>query len=459
MKTPVSHLITIAATLFAIDSIAQDTGRAQPPLPDLGNIHYRDPATVTAVATLAENVPMLRVNLNNFKYHGNPILCGTPGEWDEAGVGRAVVQHMGGQDWRMWYDGFCKGGAVKVGYATSKDGIHWTKYEGNPVFEASEEWEGNTTSATSVVFVNGSFYMYYWGPGHLHPPKIKRIGLAVSKDGIHWDKKGIVLDADPQILNEGTASGGTGLDAAKVVYMRQEARWYMIFTAFGACGNWNGLAESPDGVHWTKVKGPVIQVRGPHNSLSSGTERWGTLRCPFQIGSLWVGFATGIGGGWAPAAALTLDEWVTLGVSSMPSKQDYESGMLGVPYSIEVADGYYYIYYKVSGTAASIGLIRAPMHSVHQPMLLWENERITSRQTSMILEPDCGDLVIHLTSDQAGEASLLVWNPADRSWIEQEVVPVEPRRICSLVPPQHARVRLVFTPKQTPALVSAWGVQ
>lgn len=463
ISPPMKILPALASLLFVLHASAQDGGTLPQPLPNLGNIYYRDPSVVTAVVELADKVPMLQVNLNNYKYAGNPILRGTPGEWDEAGVGRAVVQHMEGQDWRMWYDGFCKGGALKVGYATSKDGIHWTKYEGNPVFEASEEWEGNTTSATSVVYANGLFYLYYWAPGHLKPPKMKRIGLAVSKDGIHWEKKGIVLDADPQILNEGTASGGTGLDAAKVVYMRQEGRWYMIFTAFGACGNWNGLAQSPDGIHWTKVKGPVIQVRGPHNSLSDGMERWGTLRCPIQIGSIWAGFATGIGGGWAPAAALTLDEWVALGASSMPSKQDYESGMIGVPYSIEVADGYYYIYYKVGGTAASIGLIRAPMHSVHQPMLLWEKERITKRQTSMILEPNSVEsvagLTLNLTSDQPGEAAVLVWNPADQSWMEQESVPVQPNHLCSLTPPPHTKVRLAFTPKETPAVVSAWGVQ
>lgn len=94
----------------------------------------------------------------------------------------------------------------------------------------------------------------------------------------------------------------------------------------------NGLAESSDGIHWTKVKAPILAVRGPHNSVGNGHERRGTLRCPIPIGSLWTGFATGIGGGWAPAAALTLDEWVALGVSSMPSKQDYEEGMVHPPW-------------------------------------------------------------------------------------------------------------------------------
>lgn len=428
-------------------------------LPDLGNAHYREPGSVAAVAALADKVPMLRVNLNNFKYHGNPVFCGgTPGQWDEAGIGRVVVHRLGPDDWRMWYDGFCRDGSLKVGYATSKDGIQWSKYEGNPVFESTEEWEGNQVSATSVTFVNGLFHMHYWGPGHVTPAKIKRIGLAVSADGIQWEKKGVVLDADPQILDESPSSGGTGLDAAKAFYLRQEGRWYMIFTGFGAAGNWNGLAESTDGIHWTKIKAPIVAVRGPHNSVGNGHERWGTLRCPIQIGSLWVGFATGIGGGWAPAAALTLDEWVALGASSMPTKQDYEPGMVHAPWSIEVADGSYYIYYTINGEAPSIGLIRAPMHSIHQPMILWEKEQMSARTESMILESEDGPLSLHLTSDQPGEARVMVWNPAGLAWIELEGIWVQANRLCTLPTPVHSRVRLTFAPGQTPCVVSAWAI-
>jgi len=427
--------------------------------PDLGNAHYRDPSTIAAVVALADKVPLLRVNLNNYKYHGNPVFCGgAPGEWDENGIGRVVVHRQGPDDWRMWYDGFCRDGSMKVGYATSKDGIRWEKYRDNPVLEATDEWEGSQVSATSVTFVNGLFYLYYWGPGHVIPARIKRIGLAVSEDGIHWEKRGIVLDADPQILDESPASGGTGLDAGKAFYLRQEARWYMIFTGFGASGNWNGLAESADGIHWKKVKAPILAVRGPHNSVGNGHERWGTLRCPIQIGSLWAGFATGIGGGWAPAAALTLDEWVALGVSSMPSKQDYEEGMVHAPWSIEVADGSYYIYHTINGRSPVIGLIRAPMHSIHQPILLWEKEPITARTESMILEPDGRAFTLHLTSDQPGEARIMVWNPAGKAWMEMDGVSVGAGRLCTMATPDHSRVRLTFVPGQAPCVVSAWAI-
>jgi predicted GH43/DUF377 family glycosyl hydrolase len=434
--------------------------------PDLGNAYYRRHASVAAVVALADKVPMLRVNLNNYKYHGNPILRGgTPGQWDEAGIERVVVYRVGPADWRMWYGGRCKDESLKIGYATSKDGIQWSKYEGNPVLEGAEEWEGKMLSPTGVAQVDGLFYLYYWGPGHRTPDKIKRIGLAVSKDGIQWEKKGVVLDADPPILNESPASGGTGVDAAKVFYLREEERWYMIFTGFGTHGHWNGLAESKDAIHWKKIKAPLVATQGPHSSLggAAGSIRYwrgGTLRCPIQIGSVWVGFATAHGC-WLPSAALTLDEWVTFGTPVMSANQDYETGM--VPWGIEAADESYYIYYQIvanrkQNETPSIGLIRAPVRLIHQPMLLWEKEKITVRTISMILEPDGGPISFNLTSDQPGEARVLVWNPVDRSWIELNGASVEANRLCTLGMPMHTRVRLAFTPAKSPAIVSAWAI-
>jgi hypothetical protein len=101
----------VCIVLSACSVMGQTNGRSAKVLsPDLGNIYYRDPATVTAVAALADKVPLLNVNLNNYKDHSNPILRGTPGEWDERGIGRVVIYHAGGQDWRMWYAGFCMKG-------------------------------------------------------------------------------------------------------------------------------------------------------------------------------------------------------------------------------------------------------------------------------------------------------------------------------------------------------------
>ena len=429
-----------------------------------GRAEAKESMDVSAAVALAEKIPMLNVNLSNYKYYRNPVLIGgQPGQWDEKGISRAVVYRNGRDDWRMWYDGSSADGMMQVGYATSPDGIRWTKYEGNPVLRPSETWEGQKISASSVVCMDGMFYLYYWVPGHYIPRQVKKICLAVSRDGITWEKKGIVLDADPPGWYESPSDGGSGVDAAKVFYMQQEARWYMIYTAFGAYGIWNGLAESKDGIQWTKREGPIISVRGPHNTMSFGIYGEATLRCPIQIGSLWVGMTNAIGGGLFPAVALSLDAWTAIGRSLLPTKQDYEPGPhVRTPFSIAVADEAFFIYYAIGGRQQGypgIGLIRAPMHSVHQPMILWESERVMSKTDSMILEADRDPLTVYVASDREGSARLRVWNPADKSWLDMAEEPVHPQQLHILHAPSHARIRLVFRPApgDAEAVVSAWA--
>ena len=72
------------------------------------------------------------------KYSGNPVLdLGPPGSWDGDSISDAcVIKENGG--YKMWYTGQTYGATsaddvFKIGYATSPDGIHWTRDSGNPV--------------------------------------------------------------------------------------------------------------------------------------------------------------------------------------------------------------------------------------------------------------------------------------------------------------------------------------
>ena len=68
-------------------------------------------------------------------YSGNPVLtAGAFGDWDQKHVGNAMVI-KDGSIYKMWYAGTDAKGVERIGYATSKDGIAWTKYANNPVLE------------------------------------------------------------------------------------------------------------------------------------------------------------------------------------------------------------------------------------------------------------------------------------------------------------------------------------
>jgi predicted GH43/DUF377 family glycosyl hydrolase len=59
---------------------------------------------------------------------GNPLLTlGVAGAFDEKGVKDPVVVKLAASDYRMLYTGVDANGVERVGYATSTDGINWTK--------------------------------------------------------------------------------------------------------------------------------------------------------------------------------------------------------------------------------------------------------------------------------------------------------------------------------------------
>lgn len=70
----------------------------------------------------------------------------------------------------------------KINVAFSSDGIQWTTYTGNPILEASEQWEGIGVLAPSVLYDNGQFVMIYSSTDRT------KFGIAFSKDGINWSK-------------------------------------------------------------------------------------------------------------------------------------------------------------------------------------------------------------------------------------------------------------------------------
>ncbi len=156
------------------------------------------------------------------RYPGNPVLnVGPAGSWDERKISTASV-YFDGSSYSMWYTGRgVREGSI--GLATSPDGIHWTKYPGNPLLVPgpSGSWEQNSVEAPTVVKVDSVFHMFYNG----HDPALNfQIGYATSKDGVNWSKYG----GNPVLLKGGaTEWDGLSLGLAGVLFRENKFHlWY-----------------------------------------------------------------------------------------------------------------------------------------------------------------------------------------------------------------------------------------
>ena len=279
-------IVVMLATLLAV------TGRGmcaeEPSLAE--RLHQMTPAKDTAFRIASFE------RLTGAETAGVAIAPGPEGSFDSLSVGSPDV-HFDGRLYRMWYCGsavacYYQGGVSAIGLATSADGIHWQRANnGKPVLEPGEP------GAFDELRVEGGCALYdeetgiwrMWYTGLRKPgtePRASnwegvipagwecrlRIGLATSKDGIHWQRENggtPVIDLGP--------IGSTGDLQIMYPTVLKEKNGYRMWYASNSITMPHSvsMATSPDGINWTKhrdgapveglgwyVTGPAVTRRG-----------------------------------------------------------------------------------------------------------------------------------------------------------------------------------------------------
>lgn len=190
------------------------------------------------------------------KYAGNPVLTvGAFGDWDETEVGgpRVIFDSV---TYHLWYHGYSGTCCDSIGYATSPDGVNWTKYAGNPVFGpgAPGEWDDSFIFFTSVLSDTDELHMWYSVDGGTG------IGYVTSTDGINWTRSlpgPVLTQGDPGEWDENYIFAPMVIEEHGLYRM-----WYI-----GSDANWRsrvGYATSPDGETWTKsASNPALEPSAP----------------------------------------------------------------------------------------------------------------------------------------------------------------------------------------------------
>ena len=138
---------------------------------------------------------------------------------------------------KMWYSGGEQYEPDAIGYATSKDGIQWTKNENNPVFKntTTNDWEQAKVTACQVIKRTDDYLMFYIGFKNVD---YAQIGMAKSKDGItNWER----FAGNPII------KPGMGWDSSAVYkpyVIPDKDRWLLYYN-----GRKNGVEQIGIAIH------------------------------------------------------------------------------------------------------------------------------------------------------------------------------------------------------------------
>ncbi|MGB5834072.1 MAG: glycosyl hydrolase [Thiohalocapsa sp.] len=198
--------------------------------------------------------------------------------FDSSHVGVSDVVRRDGLYW-MWYLGGdhsrtmigqfeVKGLQLRPGCAISRDGLHWLRVEGpyrGAMLDLGAPGEPDMAVCgwpQTICFPDGVWRLYYHS---LDPARmVFVVSVAESKDGLTWTRRGEVLGT-----GEPGAFDSLGVGTRHII--RHDGRWLMFYEGVGEGGYRSiGLAESGDGLHWTRRPGAEpdgsVFARAPKDS-------------------------------------------------------------------------------------------------------------------------------------------------------------------------------------------------
>jgi hypothetical protein len=123
-------------------------------------------------------------------YRGALLDAGVKGEYDEFMVGWPQVIPWDDGTWRMYYHTVQFGKGYLLAWAESPDGFRWEKR--GVVMEPGPEgrFDDYGIATRHMIRLGDTWAMFYEGCHYLgHPIQVDRqIGVAISKDGISWER-------------------------------------------------------------------------------------------------------------------------------------------------------------------------------------------------------------------------------------------------------------------------------
>lgn len=182
-----------------------------------------------------------------------PVISPQGNGWESAGTfNPSVVMHDGNVV--MLYRAQDRNGTSRLGYASSTDGIRFTRRP-EPVLSPETEYEKDGgLEDPRLVKIDDIYYLTYTA----YNKKDAQLCLATSKDLVHWVRKGVILPAYKGRWNVGWTKAGA------IVPEKIDGKYWMYFLGTAPDKtDQMGVAYSTDLLHWTDALDVPVLPRRP----------------------------------------------------------------------------------------------------------------------------------------------------------------------------------------------------
>lgn len=221
MNLCVSHSLRVAAGVLSLGLLASQSGQQLP----FGTWHRLTDA---------------------------PVISPAGDGWQSAGTFNPSVTEAR-RKIVMLYRAQDNQGTSRLGYADSADGVHFKRRD-EPVLSPTESYEKNGgVEDPRLVRFGDTYYLTYTGYNQTDA----QLCLAISKDLVHWERKGVIIPANKGNWNVKWTKSGA------IVPEKIDGKYWMYFLGTSADNkDQGGLAYSQDLMHWAEAtKTPVLPVR------------------------------------------------------------------------------------------------------------------------------------------------------------------------------------------------------
>lgn len=222
------------------------------------------------------------------------LIFDTTSEWDSEERTAPTIFQDTLSKYHMWFTAkgqYNSKTTWRIGYATSGDGITWTKHP-EPVLEPDQVWEGNGGIGNpSVLYEDGIYHMWYHGD--------RDIGHATSSGGIKWIK-----DPNNPVLQH--SDNSNDFDYVRVMdpfVLNKDGVYYMYYSGENRDGRWQiGLATSSEIIAPTSTPTPTPTNTPTPTPTNTPIPTPTLTPTPTPTGALFspIVIVPGLGASWNP---------------------------------------------------------------------------------------------------------------------------------------------------------------